>query len=42
VSEGLAGKHPYRYGCPPEITCFVLKSRPEPGHAKAWGVRRGA
>ncbi len=30
VSEGLAGKHPYRYGCPPEITCFVLKSRPEP------------
>ncbi len=26
VSEGLAGKHPYRYGCPPEIGCFVLKS----------------
>jgi len=25
VSEGLAGKHPYRYGCPPEVTCFVLK-----------------
>jgi len=34
VSEGLAGKHPYRYGCPPEITCFVL-NRPEPGDPKA-------
>ena len=32
VSEGVAGKHPYRYGCPPEICCFVLKGRPEPGH----------
>ena len=30
VSEGVAGKHPYRYGCPPEICCFVLKGRPEP------------
>jgi len=25
VSEGLAGSQPYRYGCPPEITCFTLK-----------------
>ena len=31
VSEGVAGKHPFRYGCPPEICCFVLKSRPDPG-----------
>jgi predicted MPP superfamily phosphohydrolase len=28
VNEGVAGKHPYRYGCPPEICCFVLKCRP--------------
>ena len=27
VSEGVAGKHPYRYGCPPEVCCFVLKNR---------------
>jgi predicted MPP superfamily phosphohydrolase len=25
VSEGVAGKHPYRFGCPPEICCFVLR-----------------
>jgi uncharacterized protein len=31
VNEGVAGKHPYRYGCPPEICCFVLKSQPKPG-----------
>jgi predicted MPP superfamily phosphohydrolase len=28
VSEGLAGKHPYRFGCPPEITRFVLSAEP--------------
>ncbi len=26
VSEGVAGKHPYRYGCPPEVSCFVLRT----------------
>ncbi len=26
VSEGIAGKHPIRYGCLPEITRFSLKS----------------
>jgi predicted MPP superfamily phosphohydrolase len=26
VSEGIAGKHPVRYGCHPEITRFVLKT----------------
>jgi predicted MPP superfamily phosphohydrolase len=25
VSEGVAGKHPVRYGCPPEVTRFVLR-----------------
>ncbi len=25
VSEGVAGKNPYRYGCPPEVARFVLK-----------------
>jgi len=25
VSEGVAGKHPVRYGCPPEIGRFVIK-----------------
>jgi len=25
VSEGVAGKHPVRYGCPPEICRFVLR-----------------
>jgi predicted MPP superfamily phosphohydrolase len=26
VSEGVAGKHPVRYGCPPEVARFVLKA----------------
>jgi uncharacterized protein len=26
VSEGVAGKHPARYGCPPEVCRFVLRS----------------
>jgi predicted MPP superfamily phosphohydrolase len=25
VSEGVAGKHPVRYGCPPEVGRFVLR-----------------
>ncbi len=25
VSEGIAGKNPYRYGCPPEIARFALR-----------------
>jgi uncharacterized protein len=29
VSEGIAGKHPIRYGCPPEISRFVLKQKPQ-------------
>jgi predicted MPP superfamily phosphohydrolase len=29
VSEGISGKHPFRYGgCPPEITRFVLRAAP--------------
>ena len=28
VSQGVAGKHPVRYGCPPEITRFTLRGRP--------------
>ncbi|GAC1466024.1 MAG: metallophosphoesterase [Isosphaeraceae bacterium] len=28
VSQGIAGKHPVRYGCPPEITRLVLRSVP--------------
>jgi predicted MPP superfamily phosphohydrolase len=26
ASDGVAGKHPVRYGCPPEVTRFVLRS----------------
>jgi predicted MPP superfamily phosphohydrolase len=26
VSEGVAGMHPVRYGCPPEVTRFVLRT----------------
>ncbi len=25
VSEGIAGKNPYRYGCPPEVARFTLR-----------------
>ncbi len=28
VSQGIAGKHPIRYGCPPEISRFVLHRSP--------------
>jgi len=28
VSEGIAGKHPYRFGCPPEVARFVIKVGP--------------
>jgi predicted MPP superfamily phosphohydrolase len=30
VSEGIAGMHPVRYGCPPEVTRFVLRTGPDP------------
>jgi hypothetical protein len=26
VSEGVGGKHPVRYGCPPEVSRLVLRS----------------
>src|SRR5262249_8371931 len=26
VSEGVAGMHPVRYGCPPEVSRFVLRA----------------
>jgi uncharacterized protein len=26
VNEGIAGKHPVRFGCPPEVSRFVLRS----------------
>ena len=33
VSQGVGGKHPIRYGCPPEITRIVLKAAvPIPNH----------
>jgi predicted MPP superfamily phosphohydrolase len=28
ASDGIAGMHPVRYGCPPEITRFVLRTAP--------------
>ena len=28
VNEGIAGLHPVRYGCPPEISRFVLRGSP--------------
>ena len=37
VSEGIGGKHPIRYGCPPEVCRFVLRS----GSAHA-GLASGA
>ena len=30
VNEGIAGKHPVRYGCPPEISRFVLRQGLQP------------
>jgi predicted MPP superfamily phosphohydrolase len=45
VSEGIAGKHPYRWGgCPPEITRFVLRPAPpstvRPGW-ETWNAQEG-
>lgn len=31
VSEGIGGKHPIRYGCPPEVCRFILRSQPVHG-----------
>jgi hypothetical protein len=30
VSEGVGGKHPVRYGCPPEVSRFVLRTATGP------------
>ena len=27
VNEGIAGKHPVRYGCPPEVSRLVLHTQ---------------
>jgi predicted MPP superfamily phosphohydrolase len=32
ISRGIAGRHPLRYGCPPEITKIVLRSPTEAGN----------
>jgi hypothetical protein len=41
ASDGIAGMHPVRYGCPPEVTRFVLRPAPvgwrEPEGATAHG-----
>jgi predicted MPP superfamily phosphohydrolase len=30
VSRGLAGQHPLRFNCRPEVTCIVLKEGTAP------------
>lgn len=30
VNQGVAGKHPVRYGCPPEVTRFILRVETSP------------
>jgi uncharacterized protein len=45
VSEGIAGQHPVRYGCPPEVSRFVLHATTGPlelGRLTAHGRRREA
>jgi predicted MPP superfamily phosphohydrolase len=48
VSAGISGMHPVRYGCPPEITRFVLRAarpstnRPDLESWNAWGRNREA
>ena len=48
ASEGIAGMHPVRYGCPPEVTRFVLRPASasaafrQPEGATADGQRRSA
>ena len=32
VNEGVGGKHPVRYGCPPEVSRLVLRTD-QPGHS---------
>jgi uncharacterized protein len=32
ASNGIAGMHPLRYGCPPEVTRFMLHSAPAASH----------
>jgi uncharacterized protein len=45
VSEGVAGKHPFRFGCLPEVTRFVLRATSGPvgrKHRAATGRRHDA
>jgi predicted MPP superfamily phosphohydrolase len=35
VNEGIAGMHPVRYGCPPEVSRFVLRAGPPGERASA-------
>ena len=37
ASDGIAGMHPVRYGCPPEVTRFVL--RPAPTSSESGCIR---
>ena len=40
VSQGVAGKHPIRYGCHPEITRFTLRAVRRRGDAGRGPTRR--
>lgn len=40
VSRGVGGKHPIRYGCPPEVTRIVLHA-PKPSNCLPPSKRRG-
>ena len=39
VSEGIGGKHPIRYGCPPEVCRFVLRSQESKDGASQSGIQ---
>jgi predicted MPP superfamily phosphohydrolase len=40
VNEGVAGMHPVRFGCPPEVTRFVLRTAREPTGRPGWERKR--
>ncbi len=40
VSQGVAGKHPLRFGCVPEVSRFVLRAVPQPRFATVARKRR--
>jgi predicted MPP superfamily phosphohydrolase len=42
ASEGVAGKHPYRHGCPPEVTRFVLRAAARVSEVTPKATRRAA